>query len=451
MSILDTTNKKIVAALIAVVVAAALSCGPRVPKKPPRPRKMRAETDMLNVFFTGSTFGRLKPCGCSGGQLGGLERRPVVFNTVPADKRLLIDTGSLVETNSDQDLIKFDIIVEALRLLDYDLVNLTEDDLEIAANRGLLANPIVRFVSPYGDDDEMARGIASQYLLSGEYVNISVLTFDVDRSPLEQIRQGFGPPKQGEKSFNILLVNRCDETIIASVARLGIVDCLVCPSDADEPMLIGSASRKPLVFSVGRFGRYICRLQIEKARVRDRLKLKFQAIEVGEDLDKDPSLMDLYKGYQQIVKDRNLLAQHPRYVLANGLKYVGSQSCKACHKSEYEKWHDTGHASAYATLEDHGSQFDPECVVCHVVGMDYESGFVSAEETAHMKNVGCENCHGPGSEHVKNPIQAKTGGPQSTCLECHTPEHSGEYAGNERSFQQKIIHWTEPNAPGNVK
>ena len=451
MNILDRANKKIVAALVAVAVTAALSCGPRAPKEAPTLRKTRAETDMLNVFFTGSTFGRLKPCGCSGGQLGGLERRPAVFNTVPADKRLLIDTGSLVETNSEQDLIKFDIIVEALRLLDYDLVNLTEDDLEIAANRGLLGSPIVRFASPYGDDDEIARGIESRYLLSGEYVNISVLTFDVDRSPIEQIREGFGPPKQGEKSVNILLVNRCDETIIASAARLGIVDCLVCPSDADEPMVIGGTNKKPLVFSIGRFGRYICRLQIEKARVRDRLKLKFHAIEVGENLEKDASLVDLYKGYQQIVRDSNLLEKHPRYVLDGGLTYVGSEACKACHQPAYEKWQETGHARAYATLENVGSQFDPECVACHVVGLDYESGFVSTRETPGRKDVGCENCHGPGSKHVKTFDVADITGPQSTCIECHTPEHSGEYAGNERSFRQKIIHWTEPNAPGNVK
>ncbi len=451
LTILDATNKRIATALIVVALTAALSCGPGAPRRAPTRRKAPAKTDMLNVFFTGSALGRLKPCGCSGGQLGGLERRPAVFNSVPAEKRLLIDTGSLVETNSDQDLIKFNIIVEALSLLDYDLVNLTEKDLEIAENLGLLGSPIVRFVSPYGAGDEIAGGFQSRHLLSGEYVNISVLTLDVDRSPIERIQEGFAPPQQGEKSFNILIVNRCDEAIVASVARTGVVDCLVCPSDADEPILVGSPNRKPLVFSVGRFGRYICRLQIEKARVGDRLKVKFHKIAVKENLKPDASLVDLYKGYQQIVRDRNLLEKHPRYVLPNGLKYVGSRSCKTCHESEYEKWHDTGHAHAYATLDEMGSQSDPECVVCHVVGMDYESGFVSAEKTEHLKNVGCENCHGPGSEHVETLGEADFTETKSNCIDCHTPEHSGEYAGNERSFKQKIIHWTEPNVPGNVK
>jgi len=451
LNISDRANKKIVAALIVVALTAALSCGPRAPKEAPTRRQGRVEADMLNVFFTGSSLGRLKPCGCSGGQLGGFERRPAVFNTVPAEKRLLIDTGSLVETNRDQDLIKFNIIVEALGLLDYDLVNLTEKDLEIAENLGLLGSLTVRFISPYGTGDEMAIGFQNRYLLNTEYVTVSVLTFDVDRSATEQIKAGFVPPEEGDKTINILIVSRCDEEVVSSIASLGIVDCVVCPSEAEEPMIIGSPSRRPLVFSVGRYGRYICRLQIEKARVRDRFKFKFTSIPVAEDLKPDAALVDLYEGYQRIVRDRNLLEQHPRYVLDNGLTYVGSQSCKDCHESEYEKWHETGHAHAYATLEEVGSQYDPECVVCHVIGMDYESGYTSEQQTPLLKDVGCENCHGPGSEHNERPHEVKTSEPKMTCIQCHTPEHSGDYAGNEDTFMERIKHWTEPNAPGNVK
>ncbi|UCF16559.1 MAG: cytochrome c family protein [Phycisphaerales bacterium] len=410
-------------------------------------------TDSLTVFFTGSTLGRLKPCGCSGGQLGGLARRPAVFDTVPVDKRMLIDTGALVESDRDQDLIKFDIIVEALGLLDYNAVNLTEDDFEMARNRGLLGQPDLWFISPHGTGDEAGVGLQNRYMLNGEYVTISVVTFDVDRSPMEHIKQGFVPVEQGDKTVNILIVSRCDEDIVSSIAALDVVDCIVCPSEAEDPMIFGSKYRRPLVVSVGRYGRHICRLKIEKARVRDRFKFQFTWIRVEENLKQDPTLKELYKGYQQIVKDSKLLEKHPRYPLDDGLKYVGSESCKACHEPAYEKWQETGHARAYATLENEklGYQFDPECVLCHVVGLDYESGFVSEQETPEMKNVGCENCHGPGSEHVEIPIQAKTKGPKSTCLDCHTPEHSGEYAGNERSFRQKIIHWTEPNTPGNVK
>jgi hypothetical protein len=48
-------------------------------------------------------------------------------------------------------------------------------------------------------------------------------------------------------------------------------------------------------------------------------------------------------------------------------------------------------------------QFDGECIVCHTVGFGYESGYKNERDTPHLKNVGCESCHGPASEHVKNP------------------------------------------------
>lgn len=454
MNVSNRANKRIIAALTVAVLAVALSCEPRAPRRAPATRRqVRTEADVLNVFFTGNSLGKLKPCGCSGGQLGGLERRPAVLNSVPMEKRLLIDTGSLVETDGEQDLIKFNIIVEALGLLDYDLVNLTEHDLEIAENLGLVDNAAVTFISPYGIGDEEAIGFQNRYLLNNEYVTVSVLTFDVDKSPAEQIKTGFVPAEEGDKTINILIVSRCDEEVVSSIASLGIVDCIVCPSDAEEPGVIGSPNRRPLVFSVGRYGRYICSLKIEKARVRDRFKFKFAKIRVDEYLEPDAALTDLYKGYQQIVRDRNLVEAHPRYPLPNGLKYVGSQACKECHESAYEKWHETGHAHAYKTLVDVGSEFDPECVVCHVVGMDYEGGFISAEQTGNLKNVDCENCHGPGSKHVESlgEVEFVDLEPKSACIDCHTPEHSGEYAGNEQTFLQKIIHPTEPNAPGNVK
>ncbi|MHC4418510.1 MAG: hypothetical protein ACYSU6_07980, partial [Planctomycetota bacterium] len=98
----------------------------------------RKQCDGIAVFLTGSELGTLKPCGCSGGQLGGLERRWAIFNSVSATERLIVDTGGFVDGESEQDLIKFNIIIEAFGLLGYDLVNLRENDAEIAESEGLL-------------------------------------------------------------------------------------------------------------------------------------------------------------------------------------------------------------------------------------------------------------------------------------------------------------------------
>lgn len=430
--------------------------------------KTPRKTDALTVFFTGHELGALKPCGCSGGQLGGLDRRAVVFDSVPKDKRLIIDTGSLVKSDGEQDLIKFNIILQAFRLLDYDVVNLSERDIETGMNLGLLDNTGSDFdlISPHHlSNVDIPVKFTKTLSLENRTVLVTVTTFDAKTLPKEQIEQLYSSaseangvhPENGDDThkINILILNHRDDAIVDYIAgRIPVIDCIVYPSESDEPMLISRINNKPLVISIGRLGRYLSGLRITKSHDSenmDKLNFSFFSIPVTEDLEQQNTLIELYKDYQQIVKERNLLEKHPRFTLSGGLKYMGSSSCKVCHEYAYEKWSGKAHARAYATLEKVGSQFDPECVICHVVGMDYESGFITAEKTGHLKDVGCENCHGPGSAHIKSLGATRTGGPMSDCIDCHTPEHSGEYAGNEDTFMEKIIHWKEPDITESVK
>jgi len=428
----------------------AASCVPVREAKPPATPVH--EADVLTVFLTGNELGALKPCGCSGGQLGGLDRRSAILNSVPSEARLIVDTGSLVQSGSEQDLIKFHVLIQAFDLLDYDLVNLTDRDIEIVRNLGLLdeIDSVFNVISARQPADvEVPARFSKRLSLNGKTVSVTVATFDAKSGRIEQIGELFAT-QPDVQTVNILILNHCDTAIIRSVTQsVPTVDCLVCPADSDEPRLISDPNSRPLVFSVGRFGRNVCRLHI--IPVKDELKLGFRAIPVTEALPPELDLVQLYKDYQQFVKEANLLEKYRRLPLDNGLEYAGSKSCKPCHAYEYEKWGSKAHARAYATLERVGSQYDPECVVCHVVGIKYESGFISEQKTGHLKDVGCENCHGPGSEHIKTAGAAKTAEPKMRCLDCHTPEHSPDYAGDEQGHLEKIIHWREPNSAGDVK
>jgi hypothetical protein len=64
--------------------------------------------------------------------------------------------------------------------------------------------------------------------------------------------------------------------------------------------------------------------------------------------------------------------------LLNPKGYTGSDVCGVCHELELESWHYTKHANAYDTLVTHGSERDPECVGCHVVGFDKPGGYTIA-------------------------------------------------------------------------
>ncbi len=403
--------------------------------------------DSLVLFFSGSTLGALKPCGCSGGQLGGLDKRAAIFNQVPGSERLVLDTGAMVPGDGEQDIIKFRILFEAFRLLGYDGVNLTRQDVEMAESLGLTArqeHPFAVINSGWGEPGEARpRSFTKKCVVNGREISVNVATFDGQADLPERAAELFGLAGRGPK-VNILILQNSDTDSLAAWTRESGVDCIVCPSTSDEPQLLNEPGAEPLVFTVGRFGRHIGRVQIDLSRPGGRLALHFTDIPVAEDLPRDEALVRLYKQYQQLVSAGNLLEKYPRVPLPDDLKYAGSKSCEHCHPYEYAMWSSKGHADAFATLVEVGSDRDPECVVCHVVGMDRESGFVTEEETPGLKDVGCEVCHGPGSEHNASQGLTPTTEPKTTCLDCHTPEHSGGYAGHEEEFREKIMHWWEP-------
>jgi hypothetical protein len=421
--------------------------------------------DSISLFFTGNVLGSLKPCGCSGGQMGGLDRRPAVFNTVPANKRMIIDTGTLVDNssiskNSVQELIKYTIIIEALKYMSYDVVNLTKPDIEMSRQAGMPDESAKEFISSYEPDQKFPAGFRHEYEMDGQKIIISAVSFDPEEMPIEYIKQLF-PAQQNQKSFNILILNNYSNKIITDISQMGVIDCLVCPIPSDEPTVISKPNTKPIVCGVGRFGRHISKLTIKNAP-DDTFKLSFEDIPVKEEIKQDDFLVNLYKQYQERIKDANLLGTNPRYPSPDDLKYVGSEACESddCHSEqfkhqfEYVEWLKSDHAKAYATLAEVGSQYDPECIVCHVIGYDFESGFKTADSTPKLKNVGCENCHGPGSKHCEDPYKNKMTVIEDRiklCTKCHSPEHSGDFAGHEQEKLKIIEHWPEPNDVNNVK
>lgn len=422
-----------------------LSCPEESVRSPvPQPR---GASDEVSIFFTGSELGALKPCGCSGGQLGGLSKRTAVFDRVPPGRRLIVDTGTLVAGQGEQDQIKFRILFEAFRLLDYDVVNLTEEDVEMARMLGMTAPQGDSFVlvgAPLeSDGGDSRRSFTRGFPGIDRGVEVRLVSLDAWEDQPESAAAVFGA-ETVHLALNVLILRNGDAESARTWAQSVSADCIVCPSDSDEPQILSEPGERPLVFTVGRFGRHICRLRVDFSDPSAKPALSLEDIPVAEDLPEDEALARLYRQYQELVGQSRLLEKYPRIPLPDDLQYVGSASCEHCHSYEYEKWSEKAHADAFATLIEVGSDRDPECVICHVIGMDRDSGFVTEEQTPHLKDVGCENCHGPGSAHIASGGQSPTSEPKMTCLDCHTPEHSSGYAGHEAEFLEKIKHWREP-------
>jgi len=102
-------------------------------------------------------------------------------------------------------------------------------------------------------------------------------------------------------------------------------------------------------------------------------------------------------------------------------EYVGSNKCKACHIKQYKSWETSRMAAAFEVLkagksiESKKAQgLDPDidyttkdkCLSCHTTGFGKPGGFENVEKTPNLVGVGCESCHGPGSEYIKQDLMS---------------------------------------------
>ena len=124
--------------------------------------------------------------------------------------------------------------------------------------------------------------------------------------------------------------------------------------------------------------------------------------------------------------------------LASPPMYVGVSSCSACHEPQHQNWFGTIHRTAFNTLVNGGAGDNVLCFPCHSVGYGKPSGFVDLETTPQFAGVQCENCHGPGSNHVIDP----NGSPlainydSELCGSCHQSCHGLCGENHHPQFEQ---------------
>ncbi len=96
--------------------------------------------------------------------------------------------------------------------------------------------------------------------------------------------------------------------------------------------------------------------------------------------------------------------------------FEGRKKCYNCHKSQGESWEKTLHAKAIESLKPNTrkdaklkAKLDPkkdytkdkDCIGCHVDGWGKEGGYTIEEPDKFLTGVGCESCHGAGSDYRK--------------------------------------------------
>ncbi len=148
---------------------------------------------------------------------------------------------------------------------------------------------------------------------------------------------------------------------------------------------------------------------------------------------------------------------------------VGAPKCKACHKAktgdQWKIWAESAHSRAFETLasetarkiaSDQGlgdPQQENACLKCHATKAFLGDKAVVSEKGKYVdsEGIGCEACHGPGSDYkakkiMLDPVAARAGGllmikTADACAQCHS-EQSPTFKGFD--FESR---WAEISHP----
>jgi len=425
--------------------------------------------ERIHVLVSGSMEGKLEPCGCASGQLGGLPRRMTYVQEVHGAD-LLLEGGGLVGGASALDQEKAFTAVEVLfgMPMRYDALGISAEDLALPLETwgqylAAYAAPIVASdLEPLATELKPLPFVEKD--VRGTKVRVASLTMRLpdalakaEPQPLRLLSPADGYARgmkdAAESTLRVLMVHADPDRVRALVKELsprpdlvvGITDAVHEPPS--QPTMVGDV---PVVFP-GIRGRFLVDLRFGRtqggAAIPHYEPVPLRASETKPLAGQDPAVREVLRKHRVFVAEEKLREKMANQKpLDGGLSYVGNARCGECHAEDYALWQNTKHGRAWDTLaraEKDPARYGwpvtqyPDCVSCHVVGYGDASGFVNPETTEQLANVGCERCHGAGSAHSAAPATSrmgKVGGgtPSVVCTQCHDFEQSPDFDYTKR-------------------
>ena len=443
-----------------------------VNRRPEVPRFRRAEikpenTDTLRIVFTGRTRGFLEHCGCKSNQHGGIARRATVISAIRNQfpDILVADIGNSFAYDpskyrlSSLDVRELDVYLQSMDSIGYDLAVISHHELYYGYEFFRTRTSSVSF--PFVCANVLKDGVP----ISKPYVSVSIGSFQVAflgifQHPVSMIKEVsyvfqdrtadlsyLDPIVAIEKYLPELRANN-DLVFVVGNLETGLIRDRVVPLTAIDGVISiqprnTHLSETPLGLTL--YGALLSGFQGNTLVVFERTQLyginmmelwidkregivggSLKSLPLGDDVDDDihirDRLDDLYRSVIR-VDIEPLMGWNQRF---SDAEFVGVRECRTCHQTQYAQWKTTSHATAFNTLLDARRHFQPNCVQCHVTGLGDNSGYKLGALKSPMLHVQCEMCHGPGGNHIRNPMNAKMIRKPSTqiCTTCHDKDHS---------------------------
>lgn len=433
-------------------------------------RAARIDDPLFSIYVTGADQGVLEPCGCSGGQLGGIGRRATLLSALQAQdpNPLTLSIGGLPGGDNALHLIRYEILLLCLAEMGYDAVGLGPEELNLGADAVRDASELVDFpflLSNVRISEEVDLP-HERYLLkdmNGCLVRIVALLADSNEEDLPEWAE-YIPPIEAMDEIDAETMD-AELTIVLfrgdRIEAKELDDLLPDPKlffytfDHSEPQVydFGKNEGEIKYLSPGDRGRFLiwCRVGYDDMGdlapaepVTEPLELHYPESEIVA------TYMEWYR--ERVIGEEVMAGMVEILPAPKGAPFIGGETCALCHEKAHDTWMASAHAHAYKTLVDVKRDFDPECISCHSIGFGYKTGFADVDLTPHLLDVGCESCHGPCSDHVASAGKIPT--PERIdCKVCHNLEHStgfleAEYWPNIECFSDEPIVYDQPDKKG---
>ncbi len=429
-----------------------LSTGAKAPgtKAVPEPMVKDWPQPAFVLAITGQQHGYIEPCGCSPKQSGGLARRADMFRQLREEKKwpvLALDTGGTLDdsrVSRRQSVLKFHMILDSLNAMEYRALGLGTEELKlgplklfeisqarnvekgfdlsfIAANVVLLSIPDLGASKTFRVLEIGGKKVAVTSVFGNEFkTQFSLISEDEIKisDPVAALTLVLAEMKAEKPDVLVVLSYDGVEASRELVTKFPELDVVVSAAGADDPGNDYETIGKTLFFVSGMKGKHVNLVGFYPG---EKVSVRFERVELDQDrFGRHPKIRELMANYQEVLKeawlDPSSEVRLNAYTHPSEKQFMGAKSCAGCHASAYEVWEGSSHANATASLLDGRPEekgewidrtYDPECLSCHATGWDaqeaypYQDGFIDAKTTPHLLGNQCENCHGPGSEHVK--------------------------------------------------
>lgn len=391
---------------------------------------LRPSPAKLNhIVIGGDVNGYLSPCGCTSPMLGGIQRwSAAAAKIAPSPDDLILYNGGFVSGNGRQDELKAETLAEALRQSKVDAVGIAPQDARLGPGmiesiQRLTGNKLsVANIAPPSGLNWPAERMIGDFRVLSLMAETGTATKDLGARERDVNWQSKKP--------TIVLFSGDLESAKALALSHPLITLIAYSSSTEattSPIKVGHT----WLVSPGEHGKSILNLTWNGKQL-----VQCSAIPLAPTANEISPVDGIYQTYLRRVSSEKLLEQVPRLSTTT---YAGSAKCQSCHQNAYDTWKHSGHARALMTLTTHGHDRDPDCVSCHVVGLSSTGGYRDMTKTPDLANVGCESCHGSGTQHMLAPKKGDF--PKfdaDLCISCHNPTNSPRY--NFSTYWPRIKH-----------